>query len=123
MTLEEAKLARTAVGRAAFGPSTAAPEAKAIFTTAYKELGEGMKARIQELQGTTRPYEHYNNQFNASFELEDGIAGEMMESLQGKDRHAAMPKMDKFADANLDEIREQMQKLGLTQQSKSLEKA
>jgi ribosome assembly protein YihI (activator of Der GTPase) len=34
-----------------------------------------------------------------------------------------MPKMDKFADANLDEIQEQMQKLGLTQQSKSLGKA
>jgi hypothetical protein len=82
-----------------------------------------MKARIQELQGTTRPYTHYNNQFNTSFELEDGIAGEMMESLQDQDRHAAMPKLEKFADANLDEIQEQMKKIGLDQQSKSLEKS
>jgi hypothetical protein len=123
MTLEEAKLVRTAVGRAAFGRSSLAPEAKAVFSTAYKELGEGMKARIQELQGTTRPYEHYNNQFNTSFELEDGIAGEMMQSLQGQDRHAAMPKLEKFSDANLDEIQEQMKKIGLDQQSRSLEKA
>src|SRR6266851_5313104 len=123
LTLEDAKLIRTAVGRVAFGRSSLAPEAKAVFTTAYKELGEGMKARIQELQGTTRPYEHYNTQFNTSFELEDGIAGEMMQSLQGQDRHAAMPKLGKFADANLDEIQEQMKKIGLDQQSKSLEKA
>jgi HNH endonuclease len=48
---------------------------------------------------------------------------EMLESLRGHDRHAAMPKMGKFADANLDEIQEQMQKIGLTQQSQALEKA
>jgi hypothetical protein len=123
MTLEEAKQLRTAVGRVAFGRSSIAPEAKAAFTAAYNELGQGMKGRITELQGTGRPYEHYNNQMKASFELEHGIAGEMLENLRAQDRHAAMPKMGKFADANLDEIKEQMQKIGLTQQSKALEKA
>jgi len=123
MTLEEAKLMRTAVGRLAFGRSSVTPEAKAVFTTAYNELGEGMKGRIQELQGTTRPYEHYNNQLRASFELNQGIAGEMTENLQGQDRHAAIAKMSKFANANLSEIQEQMQKIGLAKESADLAKA
>jgi hypothetical protein len=123
MTLEEAKLIRTAVGRMAYERSSIAPEAKAVFTAAYNELGEGMKGRIKELYGNTRPYEHYNNQFNASFELEDGISGEMKKSLQGMDRHASIPKLEKFSDANLTELQEQMRKIGLSQQATSLEKA
>ena len=123
MTLEQAKNMRTAIGRMAFGRSSLAPEAKAVFTSAYEELGQGMKDRIQELHGSTRPFEHYNNQFEASFELYKGIAGEMLESLQGKDRHAAMPKMEKFSDANLTELQDQMRKMGLDQQARSLDKS
>jgi len=123
LTLEQAKQLRTAVGRVAFGRSSVTPEAKAVFTAAYNELGQGMKGRITELQGTGRPYEHYNNQMKASFELEDGIAGEMLESLRGQDRHAAMPKMEKFSDANLDELQEQMRKIGLTRQANTLAKS
>jgi hypothetical protein len=82
-----------------------------------------MSARIQELQGTTRPFTHYNNQFKASFELEDGIAGEMMESLRGKDAQASIPKLAKFADANLSELQQQMRTLRNPHMAKALETA
>jgi len=124
MTLEEAKNARTAIGRAAENARSRGDAAgNAVMTAAHAELGEGMKARIQELHGTTRPYEHYNNQFRASFELRDGIAGDMMQSLRGEDAHASIPALKKFADANVSEIQQQMRTLGLNEQAKSLEKA
>jgi hypothetical protein len=121
MTLEEAKLARTAFGRAAANARRAGNRAgEAVFNAAYDQLGDGMKARITELQGTPRPYEHYNNQFKASFELENGIAGEMMESLRGQDAQASIPKLKTYANSNLAEIQEQMRTIGLDQQAKSL---
>ena len=123
LTLEQAKTLRTQIGRIAFGRSSLAPEARAVFTTASDELGEGMKDRIQDLQGTAKPYEHYNDQFKASFELNKGIAGEMLDNLQGQDRHAAMPKLEKFTQANLKELQEQMRKIGLTEQASRLDKS
>ena len=121
LTLEQAKNLRTTVGRAASKAKD--PRWKATLNTAYDQLGEGMKERITELQGTSRPFEHYNNQFKASFELENGIAGKMLESLRGQDRHAAIPKIKEFAGADLSEIQEQMRKMGLDDEATSLDKA
>lgn len=124
LTLEEAKHVRTAIGRAMTNASNRGDAAgNAVFTAAYNQLGEGMKARIQELQGTTRPFDHYNSQFKTSFDLEkNGISKEMLKPLRG-DADESVPKLKQFADANLKEIQQQMRKMGLHTQADSLSRA
>ena len=124
LTLDEAKHVRTAIGRAMVNAGNRNDAAgNAVFTAAYDQLGEGMKARIQELQGTTRPYEHYNNQFKTSFDLEkNGVSKEMLQPLRG-DADESVPKLKQFADANLKEIQQQMRKMGLHAQADSLARA
>jgi hypothetical protein len=122
LTLEEAKQLRTRIGRLAFGRNTL-PENRAVMTAAYEEIGNGMKDRITELQGSFKPYEHYNNQFKAAFELNKGVGGDMMESLQGQDANASKAKLEKFSDGNIKEITQQMRTLGMNDEAKAFERS
>lgn len=112
LTLEDAKNLRSDFGSAA-SKADRGGQAKLgkVLWTAYDELGEGMKGRIKELQGTTEPFEHYNNEFKAYYELNKGIAGSMQDSIM--DRHEAIPKLKEFRDADLTEIKAQGKKYGM----------
>src|SRR5262249_46991283 len=65
-----------------------------------KELGKGMKGRIEELQGSTKPYEAYNEKFRTYYKMLEGIVGDMQEGLTG--REGSIAQLKKFASANLD---------------------
>lgn len=112
LNLEDAKNLRSEFGEAA-SKARAANDMKAnsIYTAGYDALGEGMKGRVKELQGTEDPYTHYNNEFKSYYELRDGIAGQMMKSIA--DRHEAIPQLEKFRDADLSELKEQAKKYGM----------
>jgi hypothetical protein len=112
LSLEDAQHLRSDVGSAA-SKADRMGNAKMgkILWSAYDQLGEGMKGRIQELSGTTKPYEHYNNEFKAAFEMNKGIAGSMQDSIM--DRHDSIPKLKELGDADLTEIKEQAAKYGM----------
>jgi hypothetical protein len=112
LSLEDAKNLRSDIGEAA-AKAERGGNAKLgkILWSAYDQLGEGVKGRITELSGTPKPYEHYNNEFTAYYELNKGIAGSMQDSIM--DRHEAIPKLRDFAAADLTEMKEQAGKYGL----------
>jgi hypothetical protein len=122
LTLQEAKLLRTQFGRMAFERS-GSPEFKSAATAAYNELGEAMRGRIDELYGTDKPYHFYNNRFKMAFELNEGAAGHMLDSLQGQDAQASVDPLKRFSKANLKEITQQMRDTGNDQLASQLDKS
>lgn len=120
MTLEDAKNLRSDIGGAASrADRTGNAKLGKILWTAYDEVGNGMADRVQELQGTREPFDHYNNEFRAYYELNKGATGDVLDPLQ--DRHDAIPKLKNFSQADLTEVKEQMSQYGLN--PKDLEKA
>jgi hypothetical protein len=113
MTLEDAKNLRSDFGQAASRADRMGnAKAAKILWSAYDEIGEnGMRPRVEELQGSRKPYDHYNNEFKASFELNKGIAGQMMDSIA--DRHEAVDKLRNFSTASIKELQDQMDKYGI----------
>jgi hypothetical protein len=112
ISLEDAKNLRSDVGGAASkADRTGQAKLGKILWSAYDQLGEGMKGRIQELSGTTKPFDHYNNEFRAYYELNKGIAGDMQDPIQ--DRHESISKLKAFRDADLTEIKAQGSKYGM----------
>jgi hypothetical protein len=113
LTLEDAKNLRSDFGGAASSAERAGnAKLSKVLWTAYDQIGEGMKGRIQELSGTTKSFDHYNNEFSAFYELKrKGVSAEMLDSIP--DRHDSIPKLKSFAGADLTEIKDQAQKYGM----------
>jgi hypothetical protein len=112
LTLDDAVKMRSLVGNAAAKAERAgnAKGAKVLWTN-YQELGNSIGDRVEELQGSRKPFDHYNNEFKAYYELHKGIAGSMMDSVA--DRGDTVAKLKEFGDADLSEIEDQMKKYGL----------
>lgn len=112
LPLDEATKLRTSIGGAASKAERAGNAKGArVLWTAYNELGENMAKRVEELQGSRAPFDHYNNEFKAYFELNKGTPGSMMENLA--DRHDSIPKLKEFVKADLSEVKGQMKKYGM----------
>lgn len=109
LSLEDAKNLRSDIGAAA-SKAKDARTAKVLWT-AYNELGNGMASRIEELTGSRKPFDHYNNEFKAYYELNKGVTGSMQDGIA--DRHDAVPKLREFATADVTEIKDMMKKYGL----------
>lgn len=113
LSLEDAKLLRTAVGRVAFGRN-AAPESKAVFSAAYDQLTSAMKDRVAELDPSAGPkrFDFYNNRHRMAFELNKGVAGDMQPDLRAQDANASIAPLKGFSSGNIKEIQSQMRKTG-----------
>lgn len=122
LSLEEAKLLRTAVGRVAFGRN-AAPESKAVFSSAYDQLTQAMKDRVSDLEGNSKRFDFYNNRHKMSFELDKGVAGGMLDSLRGQDPNASIKPLKDFSSGNIKEIQQQMRQTGNPQLAEQLGKS
>jgi len=122
LSLEEAKLLRTAVGRVAFGRN-AAPESKAVFSSAYDQLTQAMKDRVTDLEGNSKRFDFYNNRHKMSFELDKGVAGGMLDKLQGQDPNSSIKPLKDFSSGNIKEIQQQMRQTGNPQLAEQLGKS
>jgi hypothetical protein len=122
LSLGDAKLLRTAVGRIAFGKN-AAPESRAVFTAAYRELTDAARARTKELDGSPARFDFHNNRYKMSFELDKGVAGGMLDPLQGQDANASINPLKDFSTGNIREIQQQMRQTGQAPLAKQLEQS
>jgi hypothetical protein len=127
LTLQEAKLLRTQVGRLAFGRQ-GSPEFKAAGSAAYDELGNAMKSRLGELYGEqqgNRLFDFYNNRFKMSFGLDQkgGVSEPMMSGIQNQDASASIKPLKDFSNGNIQEIAKQMRDTGNDQLASQLEKS
>jgi hypothetical protein len=118
LTLDEARQLRSEFGTAAAKAERAANTRDlALLVASRNELGNSMKARMNELQGgrdLTAPnqaFNDYNKNFTAHYELNKGSTGELLEPIL--DHHESIPKLEKFSNASLTQIADQMRTKGL----------
>lgn len=109
MTLDDAIKLRTSLGSAATKAerSNNAKGGKVLWT-AYNQLGEAIGQRVQDLTGSRTPFENYNKNFRAAFELNKGFTGDLLEPIL--DHHEAIPKLKTFSEADLTGVANQYMK-------------
>jgi hypothetical protein len=117
MTFDQVVKARSKIGEAleaAKDPESGNPKFAKMLAPLYDGLTQLGKERAEELGGDQgiADWNHYNNEFNAYFKLKQtGISKEMLKPIG--EQSEAIPRMQKFSTASVEELQKQMQKYGM----------
>jgi hypothetical protein len=117
MTIDKLLQLRTDIGNAAVRNKDAT--GSATMWSAYNAVGDLIRQSTSEIVGNTKPFDRYNNQLQAKFDLEKkGMTSDMLENAKRpysvKADTGAIDKLKNFADASGDrqEIKDQMKTMG-----------